>query len=180
MRCYLFLLFLLTSSLCASQSFSLKADSLLKAHLQKLSPEQKEHFETMLTKTKYTSYLESTDTSSCQYYFIRSTYNFNESNSTNMFNCFLEDDPLYTTYFLDWKKKMKPIQEVDYEKKEVTIHDKKCLAKSQYIEKRKLRLESTYEILTTINRNTGEVRVSLQYPPKKAVCRTKYIRGGKC
>lgn len=88
-------------------------------------------------------------------------------------------DPEFQYLFKE-ARKSKPVQKLNYQKWELSEHTRKCRAKHNYKETQKRELESTYRILTMIDRRTGKITVSLQYAPRKAACHAIYVGGGKC
>jgi hypothetical protein len=186
LKLFLFLHFLILFSFSVkSQSLYEKLDSLEKYSIKNLPNEHSNKFDTIiqyhknwilhdsLIKSSYANFIVIEET----YIYSNSQYSYDQYLFSPNFKT---EEYFYIKNLVRQIEKSKPVQELIYEKKEESQHTKYCLKRENYVENTKKEIESTYQILTLINLITGEVKMSFQYPPKKAKFRTKYVGGGKC
>jgi hypothetical protein len=153
-------------------------------HYLKLLP--KEHigkFDKLLSERERNMISQKIVKNTSDYIFIEEEICFTDSSvSLNIseYNTGVDSTRKELNALIDFHSKLKPVQELSYEKKYGRVHDRWCMPIKGFKNGIITGLKSTYRIQTMIDRNKRVVKVSVQYAPSKVKIKTYYVGGGKC
>lgn len=178
--------YLLIGFLCfdvSGQSLYDKTDSLVRSYFPELPSEHLNKFDTILAHRIQNHFADSTDGKKYDYLYIEESFCFFTGRFDSYYDYHSSDTTASNKEIIRLKKMISDsdhVNKMKYKTWEISDHDRKCRKKSKYREICKKEIETTYVIVTIIDKITGEISVTLKYPPKKGKCRAIYMGGGKC
>ncbi len=181
-----YLFYLIIGFICvdaSAQSYYDKADSLVRLYISELPTEHSGKFDTILAHRIKNHFADSIDGKKYDYVYIEESFCFFEGRFDSYYDYYTSDSTESDKEINRLKKMMedsKHVQKQNYKVWEISDHDRKCRKKSKYREICEKEIETTYSIVTIIDKTTGGISVTLKYPPKKGKCRAIYMGGGKC